>query len=191
MRSSEVKTICGRCGVFLGPNSSKTTFPPTFWATLRGWQLLTLKKKKKCTVEEAKRIIFKKEHNLTFLSATHSTPPPHSLVSPPASLPFHSPSPASLPGCARGTTPSRMRFLPVSQAGRAVRTPHRGERLRKDSGLPPSWEEQIQFLLKAPDVWEPKPALTLWKPCLDRRAIKKRRSISGMSQMNLLIMSSS
>lgn len=29
-----------------------------------------------------KRIIFKKEHNLTFLSTTHSTPPPHSLVSP-------------------------------------------------------------------------------------------------------------
>lgn len=30
-----------------------------------------------------KRIIFKKEHNLTFLSTTHSTPPPHSLVFPP------------------------------------------------------------------------------------------------------------
>lgn len=98
MRSSEVKTICGRCGVFLGPNSSKTTFPPTFWATLRGWQLLTLKKKK-MHGGGGKRIIFKKEHNPTFLSATHCTPPPHSLVSPPASLPFHSPSPASLPGC--------------------------------------------------------------------------------------------
>lgn len=31
-----------------------------------------------------KRIIFKKEHNLTFLSTAPATPPPHSLVSPPA-----------------------------------------------------------------------------------------------------------
>lgn len=98
MRCSEIKTIDGgkSCCVSRG-DVTEDHLPTTFWATLGGWQLLTDKKKKKVYPGGGKRVIFKKEHNLTFLSSTHSTPPPHSLIFPPASLPFHISSPASLP----------------------------------------------------------------------------------------------
>lgn len=98
MRRSEIKTTYGgkSCCVSRA-YVTEDHHPTTFWATLRGWQLLTDKKKKKCTVEEAKGLFLRKSTILTFLSTTHSTPPPHPLVFPPASPPFHISSPALLP----------------------------------------------------------------------------------------------
>lgn len=100
MRRSEVKTIHGGKSCCVSRACLiKDHLPTHFLGNPQRWQLLTLKKKKKCMVEEAKRIIFKKEHNLTFLSTTHSTPPPHSLVSPPACSSISLFFPSLSPGC--------------------------------------------------------------------------------------------
>lgn len=103
MRSSEVNTICGgKLWCVSRAYLIKDHLPTHFLGNPQRMAAADLKKKKKCTVEEAERIIFKKEHNLTFLSTTHSTPPPHSLVSPPACSSISLFFPSLSPRCERG-----------------------------------------------------------------------------------------
>lgn len=79
--------------------------------------------KKKSAPWRRQRIIFKKEHNLTFLSTTHSTPPPHSLVFPPACSSISLFFPSLSPGCSCTILLTCVSFS-VSQAGTPARTPH-------------------------------------------------------------------
>lgn len=95
MRSSEVKNICGGKLCCVSKDCViKDHFPTHFLSTPQRMAAANIgKKKKKVRGGGGKRIIFKKEHNLTFHSTTHSTPPPHSLVSPPACFHFTLPQP--------------------------------------------------------------------------------------------------
>lgn len=135
--------MVGSCAAFPESVSSRTTFPPTFWATLRGWQLLSQKKKKSAPWRR-QRIIFKKEHNLTFLSTTHSTPPPHSLVFPPACSSISLFFPSLSPGCSCTILLTCVSFS-VSQAGTPARTPHYEEELCKDLELPLNSEGEMKL----------------------------------------------
>lgn len=71
-----------------------------------------------------KRIIFKKEHNLSFLSDAHSTPPPHPLSLLPPVLPVTpvSSQPRS-PHCSVSHNYTQVPF-PLSLARTPVLTPH-------------------------------------------------------------------
>lgn len=80
------------------------------------------------------RVIFKKEHNRAFLSTTHSTPPPRSLVSPPACSSTSFVFPSLPPHCSCPTLLTRV-FFSVSQGGTPAQTPHREKQLCEASEL--------------------------------------------------------
>ena len=80
------------------------------------------------------RVIFKKEHNRAFLSTTHSTPPPRSLVSPPACSSTSLVFPSLPPHCSCPTLLTHV-FFSVSQGGTPAQTPHREKQLCEASEL--------------------------------------------------------
>lgn len=80
------------------------------------------------------RVIFKKEHNRAFLSTTHSTPPPRSLVSPPACSSTSLVFPSLPPHCSCPTLLTRI-FFSVSQGGTQAQTPHWEKQLCEASEL--------------------------------------------------------
>lgn len=187
MRSSEIKaTYAGKSAVFPEPVSLRTTFPPTLWATLRGRQLLT--QGKKVHRGGGKRIIFKKEHNLTFLSAAHPAPPPHPLVFPPAS-PLHFP-PSLSPRC---SLPRSSHVSPLCRTAGHQLGHRTGGRPCTDSELRLSSEGGTgpSFLRRAPNARESKHAFALGKPCLGTEATRERTSICAISYPGPSVMPSS
>ena len=139
----------GRCTVFAEPSSSRTTFPPRMGnpqrmaaANLGG---------KKVHGGGGERIIFKKEHNLAFLSTTHSTPPPRSLVSPPACSSISLVSPSLSPHCSC-TTLLTCAFFSVSQAETPARIACWEEQLCEDSELPLRSEGKRRWLASSSEL---------------------------------------